>query len=64
MKKIVKCDGKRLGDLKMVAIVGRGNMGRALLLLQSCTNLLFMQKLKHGKNTDKLFDVIIDLFWP
>ena len=42
-------DGKRFGDFEMDTIVGRGNHGAIVTLIERSTNMLFMRKLKKGK---------------
>ena len=42
-------DGKRFGDFEMDTIVGRGNHGAIVTLIERSTNMLFMRKLKRGK---------------
>ena len=59
-----EADGKRFGDFEMDTIVGKGNHGAIVTLVERSTNMLFMRKLKHGKNADKLADVVIQLLKP
>ena len=43
-----KADGKRFGDFEMDTIVGKGNHGAIVTLIEHSTNMLFMRKLpKH-----------------
>ena len=42
-------DGKRFGDFEMDTIVGRGNHGAIVTLIERSTNMLFMRKLKKRK---------------
>ena len=42
-------DGKRFGDFEMDTIVGRGNHGTIVTLIERSASMLFMRKLKRGK---------------
>ena len=57
-------DGKRFGDFEMDTIVGRGNHGAIVTLIERSTNMLFMRKLKKGKNAKELARIVIYLLSP
>ena len=57
-------DGKRFGDFEMDTIVGRGNHGAIVTLIERSTNMLFMRKLKKGKNAKNLARTVIHLLSP
>ena len=57
-------DGKRFGDFEMDTIVGRGNHGAIVTLIERSTNMLFMRKLKKGKNAKELARTVIHLQSP
>ena len=49
-----EADGKRFGDFEMDTIVGKGNHGAILTIVERNTNMLFMRKLRKGKNAREL----------
>ena len=57
-------DGKRFGDFEMDTIVGRGNHGAIVTLIECSTSMLFMRKLKKGKNAKELARTVIHLLSP
>jgi IS30 family transposase len=57
-------DGKRFGDFEMDTIVGNNNQGAILTIVERSTNMLFMKKLKHGKDADELAQTAIILLAP
>ena len=57
-------DGKRFGDFEMDTIVGRGNHGAIVTLIERSTSMLFMRKLKKGKNVKDLARIVIHLLSP
>ena len=57
-------DGKRFGDFEMDTIVGNNNQGAILTIVERSTNMLFMRKLKHGKDADELAQTVIQLLAP
>ena len=59
-----EADGKRFGDFEMDTIVGRGNHGAIVTLIERSTNMLFMRKLKNGKNAKELARTVIYLLSP
>ena len=59
-----EADGKRFGDFEMDTIVGRGNHGAIVTLIERSTNMLFMRKLKRGKNAKELARAVIHLLSP
>ena len=56
--------GKRFGDFEMDTIVGRGNHGAIVTLIERSTSMLFMRKLKKGKNAKELARTVIHLLSP
>ena len=59
-----EADGKRFGEFEMDTIVGRGNHGAIVTLIERSTNMLFMRKLKNGKNAKELARTVIHLLSP
>ena len=59
-----EADGKRFGDFEMDTIIGRGNHGAIVTLIERSTNMLFMRKLKKGKNAKELARTVIHLLSP
>lgn len=59
-----EADGKRFGDFEMDTIVGKGNHGAIVTLIDRSTNMLFMRKLPDGKNAKKLAQTVIRLLKP
>ena len=59
-----EADGTRIGDFEMDTIVGKGNHGAIVTLVERKTNMLFMRKLPYGKDADKLADVVIKMLKP
>ena len=59
-----EADGKRFGDFEMDTIVGRGNHGAIVTLIERSTSMLFMRKLKKGKNAKELARTVIHLLSP
>ena len=59
-----EADGKRFGDFEMDTIVGRGNHGAIVTLIERSTSMLFMRKLKKGKNAKDLARTVIHLLSP
>ena len=57
-------DGKRFGDFEMDTIVGKGNHGVIVTQIERSTNMLFMRKLKKGKNAKELARTVIHLLSP
>ena len=57
-------DGKRFGDFEMDTIVGKGNHGAIVTLIERSTSMLFMRKLKKGKNAKELARTVIHLLSP
>ena len=57
-------DGKRFGDFEMDTIVGKGNHGTIVTLIERSTSMLFMRKLKKGKNAKELARTVIHLLSP
>lgn len=59
-----EADGKRFGDFEMDTIVGPNNQQAIVTLVERSTNRLFMEKLKHGKDSKELALVVIDMLKP
>ena len=59
-----EADGKRFGDFEIDTIVGRGNHGAIVTLIERSTNMLFMRKLKKGKIAKELARTVIHLLSP
>ena len=59
-----EADGKRFGDFEMDTIVGRGNHGAIVTLIERSTSMLFMRKLKKGENAKELARTVIHLLSP
>ena len=59
-----EADGKRFGDFEMDTIVGKGNHGAILTIVERNTNMLFMRKLTHGKNAEELAKNVVWLLEP
>lgn len=59
-----EADGKRFGDFEMDTIVGKGNHGAILTIVERNTNMLFMRKLKNGKNARELAKNVVWLLEP
>ena len=57
-------DGKRFGDFEMDTIVGPNNQQAIVTLVERNTNRLFMEKLKHGKDSKELALVVIEMLKP
>lgn len=57
-------DGKRFGDFEMDTIVGPNNQQAIVTLVERSTNRLFMEKLKHGKNSKELTLTVIKMLTP
>ena len=57
-------DGKRFGEFEMYTIVGKGNHGAIVTQIERSTNMLFMRKLKKGKNAKELARTVIHLLSP
>lgn len=51
-------DRVRFGDFEMDTIAGKGNCGAIVTLVEKQTDMLFMRKLKHGKNAKKLAETV------
>ena len=59
-----EADGKRFGDLEMDTIVGPNNQQAIVTLVDRNTNMLFMKKLKYGKNAKNLALTVIEMLKP
>ena len=59
-----EADGKRFGDFEMDTIVGKGNHGAILTIVERNTNMLFMRKLPMGKNAKELAKNAVRLLEP
>ena len=59
-----EADGKRFGDFEMDTIMGNNNQGAILTMVERSTNMLFMRKLRHGKDAEELARTAILLLAP
>lgn len=59
-----EADGKRFGDLEMNTIVGPNNQQAIVTLVDRNTNMLFMKKLKYGKDAKSLALTVIEMLKP
>lgn len=59
-----EADGKRKGDWEMDTIVGKGNKGAIVTLVERSTGLLLMRKLPYGKQPKKLAETVNKLLSP
>ena len=59
-----EADGKRFGDLEMDTIVGPNNQQAIVTLVNRNTNMLFMKKLKYGKDAKNLALTVIEMLKP
>ena len=59
-----EADGKRMGDLELDTIVGKGNKGAIVTIVDRRTSKLIMRKLPHGKNAEEAAKVIVHLLEP
>lgn len=59
-----EADGKRFGDLEMDTIVGPNNQQAIVTLVDRSTNMLFMKKLKYGKDAKNLALTVIEMLKP
>ena len=59
-----EANGKTFGDFEMDTIVGKGNQGAVVTLIERSTNMLFMRKLPKGKNAEALADAVVHLLTP
>ena len=59
-----EADGRRFGDFEMDTIVGKGNRGAILTIVERNTNMLFMRKLTHGKNAGELAKNVVWMLEP
>ena len=59
-----EADGKRFGDFEMDTIVGKNNQDAILTIVERRTNMLFMAKLDHGKDSMELAMAVIKLLKP
>lgn len=59
-----EADCKRFGDLEMDTIVGPNNQQAIVTLVDRNTNMLFMKKLKYGKDAKSLALTVIEMLKP
>ena len=59
-----EADGTRFGDFEMDTIVGKGNHGAILTIIERNTGMLFMRKLTKGKNAMELAKNVVWLLEP
>jgi IS30 family transposase len=59
-----EADGSRFGDLEMDTIVGKGNKGAIVTIIERKTGWLWMRKLPHGKSSKEAAETIVRLLEP
>lgn len=59
-----EADGKRFGDFEMDTIIGKGNHGAIVTVIERSTNMLFMRKLKRGKDAEELARTVVAMLTP
>ena len=59
-----EADGSRFGDWEMDTIIGKDGSGAILTLTERSTNMLLMEKLKHGKHPVPLAKAVWRLLLP
>ncbi|MDE6076702.1 MAG: IS30 family transposase [Muribaculaceae bacterium] len=59
-----EADGTRFGDWEMDTIVGKDGKGAIVTLTERSTNMILMERLKHGKHPEPLAKVVIRLLFP
>ena len=59
-----EADGKRFGDFEMDTIVGPNNQHAIVTIVERSTNMLFMKKLRHGKDSKELALAVIGMLAP
>ena len=59
-----EADGRRFGDFEMDTIGGGNNQGAILTIVERSTNMLFMRKLRHGKEARELAKEVIRILGP
>jgi IS30 family transposase len=55
---------ERFGDWEIDLIVGKGNKGAMVTIVERQTAMLMIRKLKNGKNADSLANTVIDMLLP
>jgi len=59
-----EADGTRFGDFEMDTIIGKGNKGAIVTIMERSTNMIFMRKLKHGKNAKETALTVVRMLDP
>lgn len=59
-----EANGKRFGDWEMDCIVGPGNKGAILTLVERSTSFMMMRKLSKGKNAKALARTVVNMLLP
>lgn len=59
-----EADGSRFGDFEMDTIVGKGNHGAIVTLIERSSSMLFMRKLPKGKSAKELALSVIRMLAP
>ena len=59
-----EADGKRKGDWEMDTIVGKGNNGAIVTLVERSTGLLIMRLLPYGKQPKELAQMVCEILAP
>lgn len=60
----LQANGTRFGDWEMDTIIGKNEKGAIITLTERKTNIILMEKLKHGKNAEELAKVAIRMLYP
>lgn len=59
-----EADGTMFGDFEMDTIVGKGNHGAIVTIVERSTNMFFMRKLNKGKNAQALAQTVVRMLMP
>ncbi len=59
----IEADGQRFGDFEIDTIVGKGNKGAIVTLIERKTNMLFARKLPKGKDALALAKTVVKMLW-
>lgn len=58
-----EADGTRFGDWEMDLIVGAGNKGAMVTLVERSTSYSMIRRLPHGKSAEGVADAVVDMLW-
>ena len=59
-----EADGTRFGDWELDTIVGKGNKGVIVTLVERQTNYILIRKSNKGKDADEVADIVVKLLMP